>query len=151
MLGLSAYLLTYSSSSLMSILASIWRWCTEKSQAIFSQSKETYVTGLPSPLMSPVNHLISAFYFLAVMGLPCYTLAFSGCREQGLLFVVMWGLLIAVAPLVEHRLQVCGARQWRHTGLAAPWHVGASWTRDQTCAPYLSRWIFNQGSPCPAF
>ena len=76
---------------------------------------------------------------------------FSGCREQGLLFVVMWGLLIAVAPLVEHRLQVCGARQWRHTGLAAPWHVGASWTRDQTCAPYLSRWIFNQGSPCPAF
>ena len=30
--------------------------------------------------------------------------AFSSCGEQGLLFVAVHGLLIAVASLVEHRL-----------------------------------------------
>ena len=34
--------------------------------------------------------------------------AFSSCGEQGLLFVVVRGLLIVVASLVaEHRLQAC--------------------------------------------
>ena len=39
--------------------------------------------------------------FLAVLGLCCCVWAFSSCSEQGLLFVVVWGLLIAVASLVE--------------------------------------------------
>ena len=43
--------------------------------------------------------------FLAVLGLHCCTRAFSSCGQQGLLFVVLRGLLIAVAsPVVEHGL-----------------------------------------------
>ena len=49
--------------------------------------------------------LIFFFFFLAVLVLRCCARAFSSCGEQGLLFVVMGGLLIAVAPLVaEHGL-----------------------------------------------
>ena len=45
------------------------------------------------------------YLFLAVLGLPCCVWAFSSCGEQGLLFVAVHGLLIAVASLVvEHRL-----------------------------------------------
>ena len=43
--------------------------------------------------------------FLTVLGLRCYAWAFSSCGEWGLLFVVVRGLLIAVASLVaEHGL-----------------------------------------------
>ena len=39
------------------------------------------------------------------LGLCCCTRAFSSCGEQGLLFHVVCGLIIAVAPLVaEHGL-----------------------------------------------
>ena len=49
------------------------------------------------------------FLFLAVLGLRCCARASSTCGEQGLLFVVVHGLLIAVAPLVaEHGLQARG-------------------------------------------
>ena len=45
------------------------------------------------------------YLFLAVLGLRCCAWAFSSCSEQGLLFVAVRGLLIAVASLVaEHRL-----------------------------------------------
>ena len=48
---------------------------------------------------------IYLFLFLAVLGLHCCAQAFSSCGEQGLLFVVVRGLLIAVAsPVVEHGL-----------------------------------------------
>ena len=44
-------------------------------------------------------------FFLAALGLRCCTQAFSSCSELGLLFVVVRGLLIAVAFLVaEHGL-----------------------------------------------
>ena len=43
--------------------------------------------------------------FLAVLGLHCCTRAFSSCGEQELLFIVMHGLLVAVASLIaEHGL-----------------------------------------------
>ena len=43
--------------------------------------------------------------FMAALGLHCRTHAFSSCDEQGLLFVMVRGLLIAVASLIaEHRL-----------------------------------------------
>ena len=43
--------------------------------------------------------------FLAVLGLCCCARAFSSCSKRGLLFVVVRGLLIAVASLVvEHGL-----------------------------------------------
>ena len=50
--------------------------------------------------------LINLFvYFLVELGLCCCTRAFSSCGEQGLLFVVVHGLLTAVASLVaEHGL-----------------------------------------------
>ena len=44
-------------------------------------------------------------YFWAMLSLHCCTWAFSSCRECGLLFVAMCGLLIAVASLLaEQRL-----------------------------------------------
>ena len=49
--------------------------------------------------------LIYLFLFLAALGLRCCAWAFSSCGERGLLFVVVHGLLIAVASLVaEHGL-----------------------------------------------
>ena len=45
------------------------------------------------------------YLFLAALGLHCCARAFSSCGERGLLFVVVRGLLIAVASLVaEHGL-----------------------------------------------
>ena len=45
---------------------------------------------------------LNVYLFLAVLGLCCCAQAFS-CGEQGLLFVVVCGLLIVVASLVaEH-------------------------------------------------
>ena len=60
----------------------------------------------------PTNgHFLFLFFsfflslFLAALGLCCYARSFSSCGEQGLLFVVVCGLLIAVASLVaEHGL-----------------------------------------------
>ena len=50
-------------------------------------------------------YLFNLFIYLAVLGLCCCARAFSNCSEQGLLFVVVCGLLIVVASLVaEHRL-----------------------------------------------
>ena len=54
-----------------------------------------------------LNKLIYLFIYLlfAELGLPCCAWAFSSCGERGLLFVVVLGLLIAVASLVvEHGL-----------------------------------------------
>ena len=44
------------------------------------------------------------FTYLAALGLHCCTRAFSSCGEQGLLFIVVCRLLIAVASLAEHGL-----------------------------------------------
>ena len=45
------------------------------------------------------------YLFLAVLGLHCCARAFSSCGKQGLLFIAVHGLLIAVASLVaEHGL-----------------------------------------------
>ena len=50
-------------------------------------------------------YLFIYLLFLAALGLRCCTRAFSSCGERGLLFVVVRGLLIAVASLVaEHGL-----------------------------------------------
>ena len=40
------------------------------------------------------------YLFMAVLGLRCCTWAFSSCRELGLLFIVVRGLLIVVASLI---------------------------------------------------
>ena len=54
---------------------------------------------------------------MAALGLCCCVPAFSNCSERGLLFVVVCGLLIAVASLVaEHGLYVpsIGRRIFNH-------------------------------------
>ena len=57
-----------------------------------------------------INLFIYFIYlFLAALGPHCCVPAFSSCSEPGLLFVVVRGLLIAVASLAaEHRLQALG-------------------------------------------
>ena len=58
------------------------------------------------------------YLFMAALGLRCCPRAFSSCREWGLLFVAVCGLLIAVASLItEHGLQ---ARGLSSCGLRAP-------------------------------
>ena len=50
-------------------------------------------------------NLFIYFIYLAALGLRCCAQAFSGCGEQGLLFIAVHRLLTAVASLVaEHRL-----------------------------------------------
>ena len=52
-----------------------------------------------------VASLFFFFFFLAALGLRCCAQVFSSCSKQGLLFVAVHGLLIAVASLVaEHGL-----------------------------------------------
>ena len=41
--------------------------------------------------------------FTAALGLGCCVQAFSSCGEQGLLFIAVRGLLIAVASLIAER------------------------------------------------
>ena len=41
------------------------------------------------------------YLFLAALGLRCCVQAFSSCGERGLLFIVVRGLLVTVASLVE--------------------------------------------------
>ena len=49
------------------------------------------------------------YLFLAVLDLRCCARAFSSCGEQGLLFIAVRGLLIAVASLIsEYGLWACG-------------------------------------------
>ena len=49
--------------------------------------------------------------------------------------------------LVQHTGSRVQAQQLRCMGLVAPRHVGPSWTRDQTCAPCIVRWILNHQTP----
>ena len=60
-----------------------------------------------SSSVEPLSFLTFFFFnlFLAAFGLRCCVQAFSSCGEWGLLFIVVYGLLIAVASLVaEHGL-----------------------------------------------
>ena len=94
-----------------------------------------------------LTHLF-IYLFMAVLALRC-------C-EWGLLFVVVHGLLTAVASLiVEYGLQAHRLQQLQHTGsraqaqylwrtgLVAPQHVGSSQTRDRTHVPCIGRRILN--------
>ena len=52
-----------------------------------------------------VKFFFKIYLFLAALGLHCSVRAFSSCGEQGLLFVAVRRLLIAVASLAaEHGL-----------------------------------------------
>ena len=88
--------------------------------------------------------LFSKHVFISsALGLHCCTAGFLYCGEQGLLSSGSAWFLTAVASLVaEHRSRAQAQQLW-HTGLAAPWCVGSSWTRDRTCVSCIGRWILN--------
>lgn len=47
----------------------------------------------------PIASFLKILFILTVLGLCCFVLAFSSCGDQGLLFIVVRGLLIVVASL----------------------------------------------------
>ena len=90
----------------------------------------------------------SFFYFLP----RCVcTQVFSSCGKQGLLFVKVHGLLIAIASrcgaqaLGHVGFSSCStwAHQYMYMGIVAPKHVVFSRTRDWTCVPCIGRQILN--------
>ena len=66
--------------------------------AISVSSLEKYRSD-PLHILFLINLFI--YLFLAMLGLRCCTWDFSSCGEWGLLFVVVCGLLLAVASFVE--------------------------------------------------
>ena len=74
--------------------------------------------------------LFVCFYFLATLCLHCCVWAFSSCDEQRLLFIAVHRLLIAVASLMEHRLQSRGLRQ-ETVGLWARHLVLVKWSKTE--------------------
>ena len=89
---------------------------------------------------------INLFIFgCAGSSLPCRL--FSSCREQGLLFVKCCGFSCCRVRALCWRQQLrfegsrAQAQQLWRIGLVVPWHVGSSWTRDQTYVSCIGRWI----------
>ena len=68
---------------------------------------DVWFTNIPSHSIGCLFTLLFFFFnlFLAMLGLHCCEQAFSSCSKQGLLFVAVCGLLIAVVSLAaEHGL-----------------------------------------------
>ena len=55
-------------------------------------------------LLVPFKNVFLSFYVLAMVGLPCCMQVLSGCRRLRLLFIVLCGLLLVVASVVERGL-----------------------------------------------
>ena len=77
-----------------------------------------------------------------MLGLRFCARAFSGCGEQGPLFIaVRWPLTVAASPVAEHRLSRCGSRAQLLRGMWDPPRPGlepvspASAGRLSTTAP----------------
>ena len=63
------------------------------------------VDKMPKKAFLKKKFIYFIYLFLAALGLHCCARAFSSCGEQGLLFIAVRRLLVAVASLVaEHRL-----------------------------------------------
>ena len=81
-----------------------WLKCSSVSCACFTTATEVR----EGEEVSGCFFLIFIYFiylFLAVLGLCCCAQAFSSCDDRGLLFIVVHGLLIAVASVVaKHRL-----------------------------------------------
>lgn len=81
--------------------------------------------------------LISFFFWLQWIFAAVHGLSSCSSGEQGLLCLVVWGLLIAAASLiVEHGLQSTGSALWC-MGLVVQGPAGSSQTRHQTRIPLL--------------
>ena len=75
-------------------------------------------------------HCCAGYPLVACVGLslPRPLVAEHGLRGRGLQWLQMLGSVVA-----DSRLSSCGIRM--------QWHVGSSWTRDQTHVPCIARWI----------
>ena len=97
------------------------------------------------------NSIFSFIYlFLTSLCLCCCVWAFSSCGKWGLLLVVVWELLIAVASLVAEATlgptsfsSCCWAQYLWPIGLAAPKHPCPCWMRDGTHVPCIGWWILH--------
>ena len=69
----------------------------------------------------------------------CCRQASSSGRGQGLLS----GRIAQTSHCSSFSCCRVWAQQLWHLSLVAPWHVGSSWTRDQTCVPFIGRRILN--------
>ena len=128
-----------------------WTWATERHcqdwESIFHPNFR--YSGNTLLKKKKEKRLIYLFLFLTVLGLCCYTRAFSSCGERGLLFVTCaglhwggfshcraWALETQALEVAVHGLISCDT--W---GLLASWHVGSSQTRGQSnilCIAFLT-------------
>ena len=98
---------------------------------------------------------LQVFFFSAALGLRRCAWALSSCREQGLLFVAVCGLLMAVASLVaEHRLLVHGLQYlWHKVSVVVArglWSAGSVVVAHRLSRSVACGIFPNQGSnPCP--
>ena len=68
---------------------------------VLSDEGANYLTK-PSATAFPLLKKNIYFWWLALC---CFAQAFSSCSERALLFIAVWGFLIAVAsPVADHRL-----------------------------------------------
>ena len=96
--------------------------------------------------------------FLVMLGLSCCAGFSLVAVSGGYSLTGACGLLISVASFLQsmgstHGLQwLCllgfraQAQQLWYIGLAASWHVGSSWTSDQTHVPCIGSWILYHGT-----
>ena len=69
--------------------------------------------------------------------------AFLSSPRAGAALLLQRSLLVVVASLVaEHRLEGVWTPQVQHMDLAALWHLGLFWTRDQAVFPALAGGFF---------
>ena len=84
-------------------------------------------------LYSITIYFLKNYALLPVLGLRCCSWGFSSCREQGLLFVAVCGLLLLPSQALE-----CSA---------APWHVASPRTRDRTWVPFIGSGFLSTEPP----
>ena len=95
----------------------------------------------------------SFLLFLVALCFLCCTGAVSGCGQQGLLFVVVYRLIVVVSFVAEHRLgmraSIVGVRRLS-SGFGALWHVESSMQGSNLCPLHWqadSFPLYHPGSP----
>ena len=96
----------------------------------------------------------SVYFWLHWVSTPAHRLSLVAVREWGLLFVVVYELLIAVSPLAGERgFQACELPQLQYLGsvvvaqrLIIPCPVESSQIRDQTCVSVSAGGFLTTGS-----
>ena len=87
------------------------------------------------------NQTYLHIYLSAALGC-CCTLAFSSCREWGLLSRGgSWTWRCSGFSCCTAQALGCPLSRLRHMGLVAPKHMGSSWTGNETHDACIRRWI----------